>query len=197
MRRSLSGRCEVIFFNFMGSGSAQSQPTLVPLSLRLLSEAAMAYADDDETLTFLLRSASRLKNGNQSGYALLNEERVPLHFGWTSEFDKVWISELGRTLSQPQPNSVLIYDCWTPICERGRGRYSQSLQSIAEQIQERGAIPWIFSAAQNHGSVRGIERAGFVRRFSVTHQTRFAFLHQWRETRADDPGQVMNFNTAA
>lgn len=194
----VNGRSDVHFFSRPGGvRQTGSGLNLAPISIHLLSRAAMAYADDDDTLRFLLRSAGRLRQGDRRGYALLNGDAVPIHFGWTSEFSKVWISELGRRLTEPQPNATLVYDCWTPLCARGQGYYSHALRLVAEQLRDLGAIPWIFSAAGNQNSIRGIERAGFERRFSVTHRTRFAFLHQWRQTSRDDAGHVMDFNPAA
>jgi hypothetical protein len=39
----------------------------------------------------------------------------------------------------------------------------------------QGKRPWIFSAAGNASSLRGIEKSGFVPRFSLTSRRKFFF----------------------
>jgi hypothetical protein len=37
-------------------------------------------------------------------------------------------------------------------------------------MRERGKEPWIFSAASNLASIRGLEKVGFERRYSLKRQ---------------------------
>jgi O-antigen/teichoic acid export membrane protein len=68
---------------------------------------------------------------------------------------------------------VLLFDCWTPPSQRGQGYYGLCICKVAGQLLEQGKRPWIFSAASNRSSLRGIERSGFIPRFSLKRRTRF------------------------
>jgi len=94
-------------------------------------------------------------------------EGVPLHFCWVSQFQGFHMAELRQTLDEPTPGSVLLFDCWTPLSQRGQGYYGQCIAKVAGQMLEKSKHPWIFSAASNVSSLRGIERSGFVPRFSL------------------------------
>jgi hypothetical protein len=41
---------------------------------------------------------------------------------------------------------------------------------IAEQVREMGRRPWIFSAAGNAASIRGLEKTGFQQRYSLVRR---------------------------
>jgi hypothetical protein len=64
----------------------------------------------------------------------------------------------------------MLFDCWTPVSMRGRQYYGQTISLIAKRMRENGKSPWIFSAASNVASVRGLEKAGFQRRYSLVRQ---------------------------
>jgi hypothetical protein len=49
------------------------------------------------------------------------------------------------------------------------------VELIAEQVRQKGKRPWIFSAARNAASVRGLEKAGFERRYSLVRQRMFGW----------------------
>ena len=70
-------------------------------------------------------------------------------------------------MKSPFPDSLMLFDCWTPEAARGRGYYGRAIELIADLQKARGKRPWIFSAASNTSSVRGIEKAGFRRRYSL------------------------------
>src|SRR5262249_24619378 len=81
-------------------------------------------------------------------------------------------AELATRLKSEAPNAELIFDCWTPLAFRGRGYYAQAIAKLAGLLAVEGRDPWIFSAATNRASVRGIDQSGFERRYSlIRHMT--------------------------
>ena len=82
------------------------------------------------------------------------------------------MAELNQVLKEPAAGSVLLFDCWTPASERGRGHYGLCASLVALRMFEARRRPWIFSAATNVSSLRGLEHAGFVRRFSLVRKKR-------------------------
>jgi len=169
----LAGANAVIFFEGTGVQSQLADLSLHPLSFKLLATAAIAYEADGETLAYILRAAKRLNSGRADGFTLTNLEGVPLHFCWVSQFQGFKMTELPQVLEEPVPGSVLLFDCWTPLSQRGRGYYGQCIAKVAGQMLEKGNHPWIFSTVSNVSSLRGIKRSGFIPRFSLRRKTRF------------------------
>jgi CelD/BcsL family acetyltransferase involved in cellulose biosynthesis len=140
------------------------------LDLNLLSGAAMANANDPETLDYLLRCANRLRTGNGQGFALVNAESLAVHFCWVASFDGFYMAELNFTLAGASTDAVMLFDCWTPASQRGRSYYGAAIQLVAEhfECQEKGV--WIFSATGNRSSIRGIEKLGLPCQFSLSRR---------------------------
>ena len=162
---------EVHFYEW--SGPAFPEPRamkLRPLSLDQLAAATSRYVDDPGTLTYLLRSAHRLREGNAEGFALVDSAGDPVHFAWTSAFDGFFLAELNTRVDAPRPDCVMLFDCWTPRNARGRGHYGQAIALIAKEVTARGKRPWIFSAGSNISSVHGLEKSEFKRRYSLIWQ---------------------------
>jgi CelD/BcsL family acetyltransferase involved in cellulose biosynthesis len=170
----LFGDTEMLFFECTAPQSHQPdvQFSLQPISIGLLAAAAMAYENQDDTLRYLLRSASRLQSGGGDGFALVAASGVPVHFCWVAPFEDFRMAELKQVLQEPAADSVLLFDCWTPLPQRGSGLYRHCISQVASRMLTSGKHPWIFSAATNPSSVRGIERAGFVPRFSLVRKKR-------------------------
>lgn len=173
LMRLLFDSGEVLFFEGTATQSAAGDLSLQPLSLKLLATAAMKYEADGETLDYILRAAQRLKSGGAEGFALTTSTGVSVHFCWVSRFQGFEMRELRQVLEEPAPNSVLLFDCWTPPSQRGQGYYGQCIAKVAGLMIEQRKRPWIFSAAGNMSSLRGIERSGFVPRFSLKQRKRF------------------------
>ena len=167
--RAVATRSGVRFFEFNRQTNFTGQFSLQPLSLKLLAEAAMEYEIDLETYDYIQRSALRLKTPEQHsrGFVLRDQNDAALHFCWVAQFEGFYMSELGVELSDPALDSVLIFDCWTPVSRRGRGHYAECISAVANQLLEQGKQPWIFSSASNPNSLKGIERAGFCYRYSL------------------------------
>ena len=174
---------EVLFFewNIQDSCMAKMIPNrsslndvtdVRPLSTELLAQAAMTYVGEEKTLKYLLRSAKRLALGG-AGFALVTAGGDPLHFCWVAPFDGFKMTELDHVLQEPAFDSVLLFDCWTPISRRGCGYYGLCISQVATRLLASGKKPWIFSAAANSASARALERAGFVQRFSLVRKRKF------------------------
>ncbi len=172
-RDAVFGRQEVLFFEWpenqvpAGANRGVGSLSIRPLSPELLAVAAMRYSDDQVTLAYVLRAARRFASGETKGLVLCDTAGVPLHFCWVAPVDGFFMSELNHTLNSSWPEAVLLFDCWTPSSVRGRGYYAQAISLVATELQASGKRPWIFSAAANRASLRGVARAGFVNRFSL------------------------------
>lgn len=165
---------EVFFYEWNGLAPADSGDwELRPLDLNELAEAAEQYSDDEATLAHILRSARRLRAKNAQGFALIDAREIPVHFAWMTAFNGFFLDELNIKVVAPCPEAVLLFDCWTPVAARGHGHYARAIGMIAEKVRRAGKRPWIFSASTNTASVRGIERAGFERRYSLVRQKLF------------------------
>lgn len=172
IRISLLVRDEVFFYELVRN---QPMPESNALSLRridldLLATAAMQYADDEGTLAYLLRCAKRLHTTDYSGFALINTDGQPVHFTWAGPFGGFHWAELDSTLPAPSPDAIVLFDSWTPVSQRGKGYYAPTLSLVAASIQQQGQRAWGFSAATNLSSIRGLEKMGFPRRFSIVRR---------------------------
>jgi CelD/BcsL family acetyltransferase involved in cellulose biosynthesis len=180
---SLFGFDEVLFFEWPGEEKCQgpSGLTLRRLDSDILGAAAIHYGDDPVTLDYLMRCAQRLRSEGGGGFALLNAEETPVHFCWTNDFEGFEMAELRRTLKAPCANAVMIFDCFTPPSERGHGFFADAIAALARQLQAEGKAPWIFGAATNQASLRGIEESGFTHRFTFGRR-RILFLDRAKDS---------------
>ena len=171
LRDMLWLRAEVFFYEWRGA-ALTSAPTLKleGLSLNHLADAVAQNADDPETLAYLLRAAQRLRSESGHGVALVDQAGTYLHFAWTTAFDGFFLSELNAKVDAPVPDSIMLFDCWTPFSQRGKGHYRRMIELIAAEAKARGKRAWIFSAATNTASIRGIEKSGFQRRYSLVRK---------------------------
>lgn len=180
-KRSVASEDEVAFFEAPPfevppmSASETDGAALSPLSWEAIAIAAMNNADDEETLKYLARSAQRLKRDRVTGYFLQGQERQPSHFLWVDHYDGFHLSEINSTLKSADPEAAMIFDCWTPVAQRGQGHYVTAIRMAAAYLQKQNRKAWIFSGASNESSVRGILKAGFVYSFSLV--SRIRLLH--------------------
>ena len=179
----LYGRTEVLFFEWPQNGDPTTERadlytlTLQSIDLDLLAGAAMHYVDDQETMTYLLRAAERLRSDKSQGFVLVTSEGVPVNFCWVSDYENFYMFELDYKLKAPSPNSVMFFDCWTPHSARGNGYYGKTIAAVASQLSSAGKLPWIFSVDTNVSSLRGVEKSGFERRFSLIRK-RLLFMNR-------------------
>lgn len=144
---------------------------LMPLSWKHIGSAAIDYADDEGTLRYLMRCAQRLRRGRGQGY-LLEDRGTVAHFLWIEPYDGFHLSEIDTRLDVTDPAADMIFDCWTPVAQRGRGYYAAAIRLAAEQLQRQQKKVWIFSAVKNRSSIAGILKAGFGYRFSLVRRKR-------------------------
>jgi hypothetical protein len=168
LRSLFWARTEVFFYEWCGAIlPRRGEVQLRSLDFGLLATSVSEYVDDEETLAYLLRSAQRLRSGTAEGFVLVDGEGRPLHLAWLACFDGFFLSELNAKVEASSADDMLLFDCWTPVAIRGRGHYAQAIELIADRAATRGKRPWIFSAATNAASVRGLAKAGFEKRYSL------------------------------
>lgn len=143
---------------------------LIPLDWQNLAEAAIRHANDPRTLQYLMRCAKRLRRGGSRGYLMKRGDRSFAHFLWICDFDGFQVEEIDYRLASADPTAAMIFDCWTPVEHRGNGFYPMAIRIAAACLQEKQRSVWIFSAATNKASCRGILKAQFVHRYSLLRQ---------------------------
>jgi CelD/BcsL family acetyltransferase involved in cellulose biosynthesis len=143
--------------------------TLLPLDREALSQAAMIYEADPETVNYLLRSARRLNSQSAQGFVLLSSEGAPLHLCWIAPFDGFMLSGVDERLVAPAATADLIFDCWTPAAVRGRGYFAEGLARVARHLTDSGRVPWIFASTSSECQVRDINTTAFQLRYSVVY----------------------------
>lgn len=170
---SIASRDEVLLFEW----KEESEPNqldfqLVPLTREHLVEGSILNADDSATLGYLMRCAHRLSQPGAVGFLLQDESGRPLHFLWIDNYDGFRLAEIEHTIETTTLNAAMIFDCWTPSAERGRGYYAMALRRAAANLRREQRAAWIFSGATNTQSVHGVLKAGFQYRYSLIRQTR-------------------------
>ena len=170
LRNSIAGRDEVFFYDLTDPDPAL--PTMAgvclrPLDLNALAMAAMQNETDEGTLAYLLRCARHLRIDQWEGFALVNDAGEFLHFAWAGPFDGFYCSEVAAVLNSPAPDSILLFDSWTPVSRRGKQYYSSTIALVAKRLLSEGKRSWIFSASTNLSSVGALRKAGLKRCFSV------------------------------
>ena len=170
LRRLLWAHDEVFFYEMTNAnpGAKSGGLFLKAIDFDTLADAALQNANDEGTMAYLLRCAERLRtNAEGKGYALSNAAGELLHFTWAGPFENFYWSELNSQLPTPVPGALVLFDSWTPVSQRGRGYYGPTLGLVVAKLREEGKRSWGFSASTNTSSVRGLEKAGFRRDFSV------------------------------
>jgi RimJ/RimL family protein N-acetyltransferase len=81
---------------------------------------------------------------------------------------RLHIDELRFTWTIPDGDAV-VYDCVTMPDARGRGIYPEALRRLSGMLAEEGVRHlWIYADADNAASLRGIKKADFEYRGSIT-----------------------------
>ena len=105
-------------------------------------------------------------------FSLQDETGRPIHFLWITSYDGFRLAEIGYNLEPSSPGAAMIFDCWTPAADRGRGHYAAAIRQAAATLRREEREAWIFSGAKNVSSLRGILKAGFAYRFSLVRRSR-------------------------
>ena len=172
--RSIASQDEVLLFE-ASADRASDDPAiqLLPLTREHLVEASILNAGDAKTLRYLMRCAHRLTKPDASGFTLQDEVGRPVHFLWINDYASFHLSEIDHTLEPCSPRAAMIFDCWTPAGDRGRGYYASAIRQAAARLLCENKAAWIFSGANNVSSLRGIRKAGFAYRFSLVRRSQF------------------------
>ncbi len=168
-RKHVMSREELAFFEAPEALSHDDESVILkPIGWDDLARAAIDNSEDHATLEYLMRCGQRLRKGHAAGY-FLQEARTQdaLHFFWVEAYDGFQLSEINATLESKDPGAAMIFDCWTPVEQRGRGRYMAAIRLAVDHLRRQQRRAWIFSAITNVASVRGIVAAGFEYRFSL------------------------------
>ncbi len=169
---------EMVFFEWMGSIPAGSRSEgLKSLNWMQLASATLQYVDDNATLAYLLRSASRLREKKSEGFAYADSEGFFLSFAWVTDFEGAFVKELGALKAKaPSSNSVLLFDGCSPEAARGGDVvYEQMMALSAERMREKGKKTWAFAWAKDSCSLQRLEKAGFKKRYSLVHRRRLGW----------------------
>lgn len=192
MRSWIFSREEVFFLEAgAAAGESGGENSLRPVSCELLADAAMQFCDDEQTMQYLMRATKRLREGSAEGFALVDGEGRLLHFAWVTNFDGFFLSELNAKVDAPSSECVMIFDCWTAASSRGHGYYGEAVGLIARRFREGGKVPWIFSAASNAASVRGLAKAGVQKRYSLVRQR----VMGWQTIKGKTPRSAEKFSS--
>jgi CelD/BcsL family acetyltransferase involved in cellulose biosynthesis len=172
--RSLASQDEVLLFTSPATiSSSQISSHLLPLTQEHLVEASIINANDADTLRYLMRCARRLTRTDASGYLLQDDAGRPVHFLWVRDFQGFRLSEINHVLVASSIRDAMIFDCWTPEAERGRGYYASAVRQVSAILQREGRTAWIFSGATNKSSLQGIVKAGFEYKYSLISRRKF------------------------
>jgi hypothetical protein len=158
-----------------------------------LVEASISNAGDEATLQYLMRCAKRLKKSTASGFLLQDDTGRPVHFLWIDKYNGFRLAEIDHKLESSSDEAAMIFDCWTPVADRGRGHYATSIRAAAASLRREGRAAWIFSGASNVPSLRSVVKAGFLYRFSLYRRRRFG---QSVITRQDTTTTIANLSSA-
>lgn len=196
--RTIWSHDEVKFFEWVGAPTGNDDEKVLPhrlqpIDLNELARAALRYESDGETLMYLIRSAQRHRTPGSTaqGFVLTGPESDAVHFCWTAPFEGFFMDELKVHLTAPVDSAVMIFDCWTPRAARGHSYYARAIALLARELSTKGKVPWIFSAAANEDSLRGIAKASFEYRYSAVRDAR-AGWHRVTRKKPDSGGPTLS-----
>lgn len=173
---SVSSQDEVLIFEaprLSLTASHEGTFQLLSLTREHLVEGSILNSADVPTLRYLMRCSHRLKQPGAAGFVLQDEAGRPVHFLWIEKYAGFRLAEIGHNIESSSGDDSMIFDCWTPAADRGRGHYAVAIRQAATRLRQEGRTARIFSGATNIPSVHGILKAGFQYRFSYVRNIRF------------------------
>jgi hypothetical protein len=166
--RSLGSSTEVVFYEWCGKSlEAAEDIQFRLLGVNHLADAAAQYSEDPPTLNRLLRYAQRLRSGLYQVAALIDAQGRFLHFACSTGLNQFFLSEWDSKINGLAQNAVVIFDGWTPSSQADRGYAELGLELIASQAKAKEQFPWTFIDAERTLSPLVLEKAGFLRRFTI------------------------------
>lgn len=167
----VKSQTEVWFLEWSDANRSQlSLAKLQGLDLNQLASAAEQYSDDPLTLAYLLRAAARLREKNAEGFTLVDSGGAFLSFAWVAAFKGFFLGELNAKIESPSPDSVILFECWTPTGARGHEYHGQLIRLVAQRMRERGKKVWISGTGSDVASIRELEKAGFQKRYTLVRR---------------------------
>lgn len=164
--RSIASRQKILFFERTVPMEKIPGYVLQPLNSDLLGAAAIRYAENPETLQYLIRAAKRYSSGLGSGFALLGHDGIPTYFCWSAD-----VSEIYRTRSESVPmvaeNAAAIFDCFTPGSSPERSHAKAAISTLAAELEAAGRSVWFCCDAGDRLALESVQPLGFSFRFSV------------------------------
>jgi hypothetical protein len=85
------------------------------------------------------------------------------------------MAEPDSTRNEPSPDSLMIFDCYTPASGRSNGFLAAAIATLANQLRAQGEAPRILGAAKNRASSQGIEESGFTHKFTLGRKSLLFF----------------------
>jgi CelD/BcsL family acetyltransferase involved in cellulose biosynthesis/RimJ/RimL family protein N-acetyltransferase len=168
--RLIASQEEILFFEAPAADRAETpNMRLEPATWENLAGAAIASSEDADTLQYLMRLATRLKEGKTSGL-LLHAGEQAVHFLSVANADGFHIGAIGHTTTEFAVQDKMIFDCWTPVRFRGRGYYALAIRRAAAELQSNAQRVWTFCTAGDAVSIKGILKAGFTYSYSLVRQ---------------------------
>lgn len=108
---------------------------------------------------------NRFSNGSRCA-ALIDDNEI-VNISWIA-FNSLFINEIHKKYIIPEGN-IVIYDVFTPPQYRGKGIYPVMLEMINRWAFTNGyKNSIIYSESENISSIRGITKAGYIKKESVT-----------------------------
>jgi hypothetical protein len=159
--RVLGRTRQVWFYTQAASGQAPTQ------EVEELTAADWPGLQTDET--FPWRADADASGRFAAGAQLFSRRDAGrrVAYGWVTCSPRFLVGELGGWVEFEHPVRW-IWDCVTPEAHRGRGHYPQLLREL---VARGGAVqPVIYCTRENVSSQRGIEKAGFLRSFTITER---------------------------
>lgn len=171
----------VIVFRWSGEPSAVSNP--VPLEIQLLTLGVIAeQAPDYEDVLSpgTLRHFARRIKARDRGFLAFRDNALA-HVAWLGIRDEIVAeyetgSDCRVKLDAP---AAVIYDCWTPVSQRGYGVYPAMLRHLCSLAANEDYPAWIYCEASNRASRAGIVKAGFVPAYHFHRRIMGRAIRSW------------------
>jgi GNAT superfamily N-acetyltransferase len=147
----------------------------LPLTRSQLGFDSLRELNYFKAVAFPESMQARLDGGSRCHGFFLSGQLV--NIAWTS----AQRLEIEPGVSIQDVGSVGIFDCYTLPEHRSKGVYRDALILLLSAIRDEGATAALIAVDPgNHPSIKGIERAGFMRIYRLTHLRRLGrhILHK-------------------
>ena len=139
--------------------------------MKLLDNYTIIELDNEGIENFKIENAiysiEIIKKRFQKGYKLytLLDNEIPVSFAWAKQSNQHFIGELNKTIVFEKKMNCII-DCITLPDARSKGYYSSLISYISNE--NKIFSTFIYTHNTNIPSQKGIEKAGFKKRFAIT-----------------------------